>query len=203
MDPNEFPTKGNLIRAKDTLATSKMGYDLLDKKRNVLIREIFELNNVAAEIQAEIEVTFAEAYEALQDANIMMGLSNVRSFGFGMPVEESVKVKARSIMGVEIPLLQYDQKPTVPYYGFINTTTSFDDAVIKFNKVKDLTLRLSYVENAAYRLAETIKKTQRRANALKNVTIPKYENLTKFITNTLEEKERDDFTRLKVIKKQK
>lgn len=202
MDPNEFPTKGNLMKAKATLQTSTMGYDLLDKKRNVLIREIFELNDKAAKIQAEIETTFAEAYEALQDANISMGLMNVRSLGFGMPLEHSIKVKARSIMGVEIPLLDYVKEPLEPYYGFVNTTASFDDAVRKFMKVKELTIELSAVENAAYRLAETIKRTQRRASALKNITIPKYEALVKLIATTLEEKERDEFTRLKVIKKQ-
>ena len=57
------------------------------------------------------------------------------------------------------------------------------------------------VENAAYRLAINIKKTQKRANALKNITIPKYEELTKSISNALEEKEREEFTRLKVIKR--
>ena len=61
--------------------------------------------------------------------------------------------------------------------------------------------RLSMVENSAYRLAVNIKKTQKRANALKNITIPKFEALTKSISNALEEKEREEFTRLKVIKK--
>ena len=61
----------------------------------------------------------------------------------------------------------------------------------------------SEVENAAYRLASSIKKTQKRANALKNITIPMYDNLVYTITNALEEKEREEFTRLKVIKRMK
>ena len=59
------------------------------------------------------------------------------------------------------------------------------------------------VENAAYRLAASIKKSQKRANALKNITIPTYKALVYNITNALEEKEREEFTRLKVIKKRK
>ena len=39
MDPNEVPTKGNLIRARNSLALSRQGYELMDKKRNILIRE--------------------------------------------------------------------------------------------------------------------------------------------------------------------
>ena len=47
------------------------------------------------------------------------------------------------------------------------------------------------------------RKLRKRANALKNITIPKYEALTKDIQNALEEKEREEFTRLKVIKRMK
>lgn len=203
MDPNLFPTKGNLIKAKSTLAMSKMGYELIDKKRNVLIKEILELNDRAKKIQSQIKTTFREAYTALQNANIAMGLNNVRTLSFGMPLETSITVRTKSIMGVEIPSLRHDKTKLVPNYGFLNTTTAFDDAVEKFNKVKELTIELSVVETAAYRLAVSIKKTQRRANALKNVTIPRYEELSKSIMLTLEERERDEFTRLKVIKKQK
>ena len=78
---------------------------------------------------------------------------------------------------------------------------NYGEAVLKFEKVKELTIRLSMVENSAYRLATNIKKTQKRANALKNITIPTYEALTKSISNALEEKEREEFTRLKVIKR--
>ena len=73
----------------------------------------------------------------------------------------------------------------------------------EFEKVKELSIRLSMIENAAIRLAANIKKTQKRANALKNITIPRYETLTRDIQNALEEKEREEFTRLKVIKRMK
>ncbi len=203
MDPNMFPTKGNLIKAKTTLSMSRMGYDLIDRKRNVLIKEILELNDKAEAIQRQISTTFREAYAALQDANIVMGINNVRTISYGMPIEDSIMLRTRSIMGVEIPNLRYTPSKMSLNYGFMNTTASFDIAVEKFNKVKELTIELSMIETAAYRLAINIKKTQRRANALKNVTIPKYEELTKLINLTLEERERDEFTRLKVIKKQK
>ena len=103
MNPNTFPTKGNLILAKNSLALAVQGYGLMDKKRNILLKE--------------------------------------------------------------------------------------------------LTARLATVETSAYRLAESIKKTQKRANALKNITIPSYQALVTEITNALEEKDREEFTRLKVIKR--
>ena len=88
-------------------------------------------------------------------------------------------------------------------YAFSTTKESIDIAREAFRKVKDLTIKLSMVENAAYRLASNIKKTQKRANALQNITIPMYSNLVYSITNALEEKEREEFTRLKVIKRMK
>ena len=120
-----------------------------------------------------------------------------------MPVETGVKIKARSIMGTEIPLVQHEAKPLQLTYGFYNTTQSLDEARYHFERVKELTIKLSMVENSAYRLANSIKKTQKRANALKNITIPKYETLSKDISEALEEKEREEFTRLKVIKRNK
>lgn len=203
MDTTLSPTKGNLIKAKATLSISKMGYDLMDKKRNVLIHEIMELNQRAAQIQSQIETTFNEAYLALQDANIEMGFRNVEMVTFGIPKDNSLKVKARSIMGVEIPIVTANETHVSMQYGFGSSSTSLDKAYIKFLKVKELIISLASVENAAYRLAVNIKKTQKRANALKNITIPKYEEITKTITETLEERERDEFVRLKVIKKGK
>lgn len=203
MNPNTFPTKGNLILAKNSLALAKQGYGLMDKKRNILIRELMGLIDQAKDIQSEIDHTFTEAYQALQLANIQLGINYVQEISASIPVEDSIKIKSRSIMGTEIPLVQYDAQTLAPGYAFYSTKMSLDEARMKFEKVKELTIKLSMVENSAYRLASNIKKTQKRANALKNITIPTYESLTKNITNALEEKEREEFTRLKVIKRNK
>lgn len=104
-------------------------------------------------------------------------------------------------MGTEIPLVECDPTMAAPAYGYYSTKKSLDEAKEAFEKVKELTVKLSMVENAAYRLAASIKKTQKRANALKNITIPKYQDLVSGISNALEEKEREEFTRLKVIKR--
>ena len=203
MDPNSFPTKGNLILAKNSLALARQGYGLMDKKRNILIRELMNLIDEAKGIQSEIDVTFTEAYRALQKANIELGSNYVEEISASVPIENGIKMKARSIMGTEIPLVQHEDTPMDLTYAYYSTRESLDEARAKFEKVKELTTKLSMVENSAYRLANNIKKTQKRANALKNITIPTYENLTKNITNSLEEKEREEFTRLKVIKRTK
>lgn len=201
MNPNEFPTKGNLILAKNSLALARQGFELMDKKRNILIREMMGLIDMAKTIQTEIDVTFRTAYAALQNANIELGINLVAEISFSVPVENSIRIKTRSIMGTEIPLVKYDETISAPTYAYYSTKRSLDEAKMAFERVKELTIRLSMIENSAYRLAASIKKTQKRANALKNITIPTYEALSRDIQNALEEKEREEFTRLKVIKR--
>ena len=104
-------------------------------------------------------------------------------------------------MGTEIPLVEADTRHAFPTYAYYSTNIALDQAKASFEKVKQLSIKLSMIENSAYRLANNIKKTQKRANALKNITIPRYTVLTKDIQNALEEKEREEFTRLKVIKR--
>lgn len=203
MDPREFPTKGNLMLAKNSLALARQGYDLMDKKRNVLLKELMALIDEAKEIQEQIDSTFTKAYACLQRANIEHGISKVQQLAFTVPIEESIRIQTRSIMGTEIPHVKYDEKENNLTYSFSTTSESIDIAREAFREVKDLTIKLSMVENSAYRLASNIKKTQKRADALKNITIPMYTNLVHNINNALEEKEREEFTRLKVIKNMK
>lgn len=201
MDPNEFPTKGNLILAKNSLNLARQGQELMEKKRNILIRELMELIEEAKGIQSEIDQTFTRAYQALQRATVEMGIHTVEELAHAVPVENSIRIKTRSIMGTEIPLVEQDAQYGRPIYTFLSTRESMDRAKRNFERAKELTIRLSMVESAAYRLAVNIRKTQKRANAMKNITIPLYSARVRTISNALEEKEREEFTRLKVIKK--
>ena len=203
MDPREFPTKGNLMLAKNSLALARQGFDLMDKKRNVLLKELMTLIDEAKDIQEQIDSTFTKAYACLQRANIEHGISKVQELAYTVPIEDSIRIQTRSIMGTEIPLVRHEPTAMKLSYAYHSTSEALDEARLQFEKVKNLTIRLSMVENSAYRLAGSIRKTQKRANALKNITIPVYEALVADITNALEEKDREEFTRLKVIKKGK
>ena len=106
-------------------------------------------------------------------------------------------------MGVELPTVVLEDKPVIPQYDIAMTNSYLDIAFLCFNETKRLTAVLAEIENSIYRLAIAIKKTQKRANALKNIIIPRYESQLQFITNSLEEKEREEFSRQKVIKSTK
>ncbi|RPF47976.1 V/A-type H+-transporting ATPase subunit D [Hydrogenoanaerobacterium saccharovorans] len=198
MNQQVFPTKGNLIATKKTLSLSTMGYDLLDRKRNILIREMMLLIDKSKLLRREIDGTYERAYRALQHANMTLGV--IENIARTVPVDDGIKLHFRSVMGVDIPIVDYhDEEPELSY-GFLDTNSQLDYAYRCFHEVKKMTVLLAEVENSVYKLANAIVKTQRRANALKNVVIPRLEETTKFITDSLEEKEREEFSRLKVIK---
>ena len=196
-----FPTKSNLISTKKSLDLAKLGYDLLDRKRNILVREMMQLIDRASAIQENINSTYAKAYLALQKANVTLGMCT--EFAQAIPIDNSLDIDLRSVMGVELPVVTLDDAKPDMYYGLNATNSSLDEAYLSFLEVKKMTAQLAEIENNVYRLADAIKKTQKRANALNNIMIPQFTATIKYITEALEEKEREDFSRLKVIKNQK
>lgn len=197
-----LPTKSQLIATKNQLKLSKKGYELMDRKRNVLIREIMQLLDEAGKIQDKIDVTFQAAYDALQLANITLG--NTGELASTIPFDDGLNVAYRSVMGVELPMVDWVEikLDKVPY-GLYSSNVSLDDAFLKFVEVKRMSAELAEIENSVFRLSDAIKKTTRRANALKNIMIPRFQSDIKFINEVLEEREREEFSRMKMIKKKK
>ena len=195
------PTKGNLIAMKKSLQLANLGYNLMDQKRNVLIKEMMTLLDDVKIIRDQITSSYQEAYDALQESNISMGL--ISSIVNSTPEDYGISIAYRSVMGVEIPKISYNQQPLKMTYDIERSNSKVDYAYNCFYRVKQLTVLLAEVENSVYRLANTIRKTQKRANALKNISIPRFESTIKVISEALEEKEREEFTRQKVIKEMK
>ena len=201
--PNKqvFATKGNLLQTKKSLDLAKMGFELMDRKRNVLIREMMMLVDKVKLLREEITDAYAKGYYYLQQANISTGvISNIAS---QVNVDNNVKITYRSVMGVEVPSVIYEPGDNTIEYGLEETNSRVDEAYLQFQKVKELTMILAEVDNSVYRLANAIRKTQKRANALKNIVIPNFEYTVKFISEALEEVEREEFSRQKVIKRVK
>jgi len=196
-----FPTKGNLIATKRSLALSLMGYELLDKKRSVLIMEMMRLIDRAREIQASVDEAFRKAYDALQQSD--MATATFVNLAAVIPVDDSIDLRSRSVMGVELPIVRAQEKPPRLAYGFLETNAKLDEAYIEFRNLKKRIIELAEVENNVYRLATAIKKTKIRANSLQNIIIPQLTETVKYISESLEEKEREEFSRLKVIKNRK
>ena len=198
MMKNIIPTKGNLLHIKKSISLAKVGYDLMDKKRVVLIRELTTRLAKVRQVRRRIESVFSKAYAALQEANITLGV--ISDITQSVPIDNGLEVHYRSVMGVDIPLITYKERPIQLTYGIASTNTKFDYAFKMFLEVKRFMVELAEIDGACYRLAHEIVKTQKRANALQKIVIPDYQETYRYIQNVLEEKEREEFVRSKILK---
>lgn len=199
---NTAPTKGNLMAAKRSRALAATGWELMDKKRNILTRELMDCMDRAALLQSEIDDTFNAAYAALEMAEISTG--SVTGTVSAVEEDDSVRLRWRSVMGVEIPEVESDAESgeEIPY-ALMGSSSALDEAYRRFVEVKGLLAELAETENAVYRLAYAIEKSRKRANALQNIVIPGLDSDIQRIADSLAEKEREEFVRRKVIKARK
>lgn len=194
------PTKGNLLALKKQLALAKLGYELLDRKRNIMMREMLQLAGDAGRLQEDTNAAFREAYYALQRANFSSGQNAVKAAANMLPLREGITILTKSVMGIEISELREEEFVPAPTYGVLNTDSYIDKAYLKFNRARRLAAKQAAVENSVYKLAFAIKQSQKRANALKNIIIPKLTEEITYIADYLEEKEREQFFSMKLIK---
>lgn len=194
-------TKANLAAAKKSLDLALLGFELMDRKKNILVREMMSLVEDAANIRKEANECYVKAYRFLRLANTTLGFCE--SFARSVPVDTSLSMDFKSVMGVEIPVITSEKQPLMPYFGLMASNDYLDKAYVYFNEAKAKTVRLAEIECDVYRLADAVKTTRKRANALNNIMIPKFNADIKAISEALDEKEREDFTRLKVIKSRK
>lgn len=201
MSPKIAPTRGNLVRLTRDVLMAQSGHDLLDQKRQVLMMELVRYIDSAKKIQEDVARIFGEAYEALQRANISLGIDTVEDISESVPLTSDITVRLHSVMGVEIPDVDELSAKTVPSYSFHGSSGAMDAAYAKFRRVMVLVAQLAEVETSVYRLAVQIRKTHRRVNALEKVVIPQNRADIAFISDVLEESEREDFTRMKMAQK--
>jgi V/A-type H+-transporting ATPase subunit D len=196
------PTRINLIRTKKTLQQSKSGLELLERKRDVLIRELRHFAYDAKKLRDEVIPALSEAYQWLIESKIIMGSETVDNVSLAFSIKENFVLDYRSIMGVTVPIVKLQmEKDSKPEYGFANTSVLLDKTFKEFSKIIEEVAQLAELEGAIYKLADDVQKTQKRVNALKYVFIPMYSALVKRIELVLEEKEREEFIRMKTSKK--
>ncbi len=194
------PTHSNLIRIRESLELAREGYEILDKKREVLTTELMHVAHDAVALQEQVWKLLAEAYHALEMARLSMGRERLEWAALSVNETVEVEVKPHSVMGVVIPTVEAHGAPPEMPYGLGDTTGTLDEAVARFRSVLAEIPVLAETMTAVWRLARELQKTQRRVNALQYIFIPQYEETVAFIESALEEREREETFRLKRIK---
>jgi len=198
---NISPTRISLIKTKKTLKTAKTGCEVLEHKRDILLRELRNSIYNAEQIRKTLIEILTAAYQSLREANIAKGTETISDVALGSSFSANYLVDTKSIMGVAVPTVKFQNEKNVkPEYGFANTNADLDKAFQLFYKALKLIGDLAAAEGTTYQLANDINKTQRRVNALNYVLIPKYRDAVTWIELVLEEKEREEFIRTKRIK---
>ncbi len=199
---NLSPTRINLIETKKTLGLAESGRSILEQKRDILLRELRHSIYDAERTREELNAVLARAYSSLREAKVAKGPESVENSAMGSSYEADFLLDSRSIMGVAVPIVEFhsafDAKPD---YGFGDTSAELDKAFKQFYAVLELVAGLARDEGVTFQIANDVRRTQRRVNALNYVLIPMYRNAVKRIELVLEEREREEFVRTKKTKR--
>lgn len=197
---NVPPTRSNLLRTKQELQFAREGYEILDQKRVVLARELVSLANEAQTAQDEMDQLLARAYRALEMAMLTMGREHVAWAALAIHKTVDVQVRDRGVMGISLPVIEASGEPPEMTYSLGDTAASLDEASAAFKDVLAHIPEISRLTTSVWRLAVELRKTQRRVNALQYIFIPQYEETITYIQSSLEEREREETFRLKLLK---
>ena len=198
-------TKRDLLQAKNSLNLAQQGHDLLDRKRQVLLLELSNINNKVEQLHNELNQKIAIAERALIHAQMFMGTDSVKKISDSLQTT-NIQIHTHSIMGVVIAQIvpkikgENGKAEKKPPYNMNETVSALDEAVIVWQDVQEIILKLTEAETTARRLNLHIKQAQKRAAALNNITIPDLKKRIKCIQEKLEEHERDELARLKISK---
>ncbi|WP_077729667.1 V-type ATP synthase subunit D [Methylocaldum sp. 14B] len=190
------PTKSALLSLKTRVAFLERGYDLLERKRELLTRLVSERLSRYRTLRSEIRSALAQAYRWLAVTQMRMSSPMLRQAALGLKPALRVHILPRSSLGVEYPAVTAEPLPLQPV-GLMWTDPSFDETRTHLAQAAVLLARLGEAETALWRLLEAQRKTQKRVNALKYNVIPRYRETLRYIESVLEEEERNTLFQIK------
>ncbi len=197
---NVPPTKSTLLRVKRDLAFATEGFELLDQKRQVLVMELMTRVQAAREAQERVDEAMADAHAALRSALAAGGTLAMEGESLGISDTHATRVTPSRVMGLSVPRVEVTVAPTKAEFSPGAGAVQSDAVMVKFREALDVIGELAAIETAVVRLARELKKTQRRVNALEKIFLPDYRETLKYISEVLEERERDGFVIMKMTK---
>ena len=199
-------TRMNLLRSQKRLARVEKGIDLLRRKREALVTELFNLARPAVDARALIGNLAAGAYPLLYRALAQQGYMECQALGW--PSRElTVEIRARQVLGISVsditsrpPLARtLGARGTPP--ASVNLATA--EAARQFEVFTDLLLDAAPREMLIRRLGEALAQTSRQVNSLDRRVAPDLRAQMATMRRTLEEREREERLRLKHLLKKR
>lgn len=197
------PTKANLMKAKNQLSLINEGYDILDKKRKALIGQYNAKINQRNELNKIVNSYIKDVKKNIKKAIVTTGEDRLKSIALSVPIDNSISLKEKKFMQTKIFEISFDEKKLDLSYSLNLTNSLFDEALISLNDVKDKVYKLAELDTTIKNLDTEIKKTSKKVNSLEKVQIPNYQSIIKSISSQIEEREREEFSKTKMVKDKK
>jgi len=195
------PTKSNLLELRRDVTFAREGFELLDEKRQILVLELMRHVERAKRLQEETDEAMAAAYREVREAVLGAGRRQLAGLGAAVETVTTLRVRSHRLMGLYLPAVEVSRPERKPRYGLGVTSSQADRLHGTFEKLVPLLAELAEVENTVVRLARELRKTQRRVNALEKLFIPDTEANIKYISETLEEREREALGIMRIVKR--
>ena len=199
------PTRAELLERKQQIGLAQQGMDLLKQKRDALLIEFMGVMDETLRLSDAIQKTVREAQYSLAVAQAVDGVVALRSAGLATKGEIVVEMTGTKIMGVSVPVVTKGESPVKSSftrgYSVTGVSSRVDETAEKFEHILDVIIEYADIETRLKRLGEEINKTNRRVNALEQVTVPQLIEQVGYISQTLDERAREDLFRLKKVKK--
>lgn len=198
---NIAPTKSNLLTMKEQLTVSTNGYELLEEKREILVRELMHMVQKVQLLETELDKVIQKAYPAFKRMLMNDGSDQIERIAHSVHYEFGMKETEVSIGGMSFSSIDVELPKKELFYSFLGTYANTDEVIIDFFELLSLLTQMASIRTIVWRLAEEVRKTQRRVNALDKMIIPQTIETKKYIESVLEERERENVFVLKALKK--
>jgi len=198
---NVAPTKSNYLALSRQLEFAEEGFELLEQKRQILVFELMSRLGRARDIERRMADTLGLAFAELRQSTLDSGAANLDAAIVAVSLDRRVTIEDQHVMGIALPklALRVEKRPQ-PRFGVGGTSSRADTTMQQFVALLPLLIELTELENSVMRLARELRKTQRRCNALSRVFIPEHTRAIDYISASLEEREREAFIILRMIK---
>jgi V/A-type H+-transporting ATPase subunit D len=193
----------NLIQLKRRVAVARKGYDILKRKREVLVIEFLRLLKQSKESRSALNELIQQSYKTVTIASTYVGNFELEDVAMHVPEADPVHIKVKNIMGVRIPEINRHRRQQAAHmsHSMLPSSLAVDDISDSFTKATEFVINVAQREQSLKRLVVEIDKTKRRVNALDYRVIPNMRKQSKYIRLRLEEMDRDTFSALKHVKK--
>jgi V/A-type H+-transporting ATPase subunit D len=195
------PTKSNLIRVRERLATAEEGYDLLEQKREILVMELMQKVEQVKMLERDLDKRIATAYPCLKRMLMVVGRERADRLSQNIRYKFDIREKRVFSAGMTLPSLEVQFPEAELKYSPVNSFAECDETVLEFFELLKILTELAAVRTIAWCLACEVRKTQRRVNALEKMVIPTARDTKIYIEAALEERDRDSFFSSKLLKR--